>query len=622
MASMETDNGAYATFVLAVDDLGWTRHWLGRFRCDLLRVAVARTTDLLPQVKIRAIESKSASATDEIDTRLDVEPFQEGTKQVVATLDALWEVMFPAQPDNLIGGLRFASFVEHLASVALSDLHPFDRNDIAIVNAISQLSNGALGQDSIEMDAAVVVTQYRAAVSRRAARFDDVPGKDRTWAVTLVRAGSDELDALVGFDVGSVNVVVSQDAAPDETPPGAEVLAPREAETSDVPVSDDDYRQRFTDRDSPGSTEDQFRPAGRVATDADISLAANLYAACRQRSFPVEEPDSGNILVGPSLLAVPMALRAGAALRPIEAVLDDLAREVGVSSISVENDPIRPFHVRFLVERREREFPELPPAGAPMLGRDESYLGFFLGQTLEGENLLSFASDWPHMLIGGTTGSGKTTFIKSLLHQINSRDPAFVNVAIIDGKGEIDYLNVVDTALFTPQFPDVKLGHQEVNAVFEWLVDEEIPRRRNVILERARDNGAAPRAAKQQFVEAYELGRADPFPALIVFVDEFAEIMLAGGRGAQQFEHRVQQAAQTGRSVLVHVVLATQRPDASVIRGAIKTNLDARIALRVPTHHDSMTILGGAGAERLLGRGDLLFQAAGAPVVRLQGYRI
>ena len=73
------------------------------------------------------------------------------------------------------------------------------------------------------------------------------------------------------------------------------------------------------------------------------------------------------------------------------------------------------------------------------------------------------------------------------------------------------------------------LCHQEVNSVFEWLVEEEIPRRRNLILERARQSGGAPRAAKQQFIEAFASGEADPFPALVVFVDEFAEIMLAGG---------------------------------------------------------------------------------------------
>jgi len=621
-------NDAYATFVLAVDDLDWTRHWLGRLRCDLLSVSVARSAGQHPQVKIRAVESKSASAADEVEMRIDVEPFREGVAQVVATLDALRSVMFPAQPDNLISGLRFASFIEHLASVALSDLHPFKRNDIPIVKAISNLSDGTLCPDDVEMDGVVVVTQYRAAVSRDAMRFESVGGELRQWPVTLVRAGSDELDSLVGFDVGSVSLDPRTIAPAGEPEPeipaasaqeaGGEPAVPREPET--------DAEQEEAASTRPGEAETTVQEAVRVArvepTDQDIALSRDLYAACRQRSFPVEEPDPANVLVGPSLLAVSMALRAGAALRPIEAALDDLAREVGVSSISVENDPIRPFHVRFLVERREREFPELPPESAPMVSSDgDSYLGFHLGKTLEGKDFVSFASDWPHMLIGGTTGSGKTTFIKSLLRQINSRDPQFVKVAIIDGKGEIDYFNVVDSAFFAPQFPEVRLGHQEVNAVFEWLVEEEIPRRRDVILTRARQSGGAPQAAKQQFVDGWDRQKADPFPALVIFVDEFAEIMLAGGSGAQQFEQRVQQAAQTGRSVLVHIVLATQRPDATVVRGAIKTNLDARIALRVPTHHDSMTILGRAGAERLLGRGDLLLQGAGGPAVRLQGYR-
>lgn len=98
--------------------------------------------------------------------------------------------------------------------------------------------------------------------------------------------------------------------------------------------------------------------------------------------------------------------------------------------------------------------------------------------------------------------------------------------------------------------------------------------------------------------------------------------MLAGGDEAKRFEQRVQQITQTGRSSLVHLVLATQRPDANVVRGAIKANLDARVALRLPTHHDSTTVLGRKGAERLLGSGDLVFQSAGQSPTRLQGYRV
>ena len=119
----------------------------------------------------------------------------------------------------------------------------------------------------------------------------------------------------------------------------------------------------------------------------------------------------------------------------------------------------------------------------------------------------------------------------------------------------------------------------------------------------------------------HEKGDGSELPFLFIVIDEFAEIMLSDRATATVFEQRVQQATQTGRSVMVHVVLATQRPDARVVRGGIKANLDARIALRLPTHHDSMTILGHGGAERLLGRGDLIFQAAGGPALRLQGYQ-
>ncbi len=110
------------------------------------------------------------------------------------------------------------------------------------------------------------------------------------------------------------------------------------------------------------------------------------------------------------------------------------------------------------------------------------------------------------------------------------------------------------------------------------------------------------------------------FPPLVVVVDEFAELMLAGGSTSADFETNVQRVTQTGRSLLVHVVLATQVPTVKVVSGMIKANLDARLALALPTFHDSMTILGAKGAEDLLGRGDLLFRRSGQPTLRLQAY--
>src|SRR5206468_3553397 len=165
--------------------------------------------------------------------------------------------------------------------------------------------------------------------------------------------------------------------------------------------------------------------------DTHAEIARSLYFACRHRGFPVDEPDLKAIVVGSSLIAIPMALRAGASIRPIEASVDDLAREVGVPSVSVENDP-RPFHVRFLVGRRDREFPQLPTQAAPLVEPEsQSYLGLYLGRTIEGQDFASFVSSWPHMLIAGTTGSGKTTFLRSMLRQLTSFDPTFLQLAVV-----------------------------------------------------------------------------------------------------------------------------------------------------------------------------------------------
>lgn len=610
MSDGQSSSSAYATFVLAVDDLEWTKHWLGRPRCDQLIVSIARREDVFPKIKIRAVESKTTASVEPVELVQSAEPFAEGIEQVVATLEALWTVLSPAGPDPLVEDLRFSSFIEHLASVALSQLHPLlapDSEGLYLLKMISEFSLRNLTQEAIVLDGAVVCTQHRAAIAGSAARHE-VAGESRNWPMSLVRCGTVQIDVLLGPTVAELMTKAPEAKEAEEPEPSREEAPVRVAE---VP--------------SEAEARVIHPPTGVVTVESEApQLARDLYLACRQRAFPVEEPDPEKVVLGPALLSVSMALKAGASIKPIESTVEDLAREVGVASVSVENDPDRPFHVRFLVARRHRQFPPLPEAVPPLVeAESQSYLGLYLGQTLGGHDFRSFVSSWPNMLVGGTTGSGKTTFVRSLLRQVGRMNTDLVDVVIVDGKGEVDYLNLLPSECFAPRFPEVVLGHQKVLGVFRWVVGEEIPARRKVVLERAKATpGERPRSARELFATAAKDNRVDPFPALIVVVDEFAEIMLAGGTAAQEFEQRVQQVTQVGRSVLVHLILATQRPDASVVRGAIKANLDARVALRLPTHHDSMTVLGGKGAERLLGRGDLIFQAAGQPAVRLQGYNV
>ncbi len=347
-----------------------------------------------------------------------------------------------------------------------------------------------------------------------------------------------------------------------------------------------------------------------------------LEAACRLRGFRIGDMAAAHVREGPTLMIVSVELAAGESLRPIEGAAKDIARELGVTSISVENDPTRPYHVRFLVPRVERQFPAIPSLPlAPFDEVSQQYLQLWLGAEIDGTPYVSAISEWPHLLVAGTTGSGKTTFMKSLLAQLDRREPGTFQVAIVDGKGEYDYLDFVQGVHFTPRFPEVLLGHDKATEVLRWLVEEEVESRRKLLTAYFRSNPHAPRSPKQAYIEAKVDGRAFPIQPIVVFVDEFAEIMLAAGQGASEFERLVQRMVQAGRSALVHLILATQRPDANVLPGAIKANLPSRVALALPTHHDSMTVLGSAGAEDLLGRGDLLFEPSSGGRVRLQGYR-
>ena len=501
--------------------------------------------------------------------------------------------------------LRFAAFIEHLASVALSDLYPLEPGDQIAMAVLKTISDFSLTRrlEGIELDGVAVCTQYRAASPRKVVETE-IAGEERAWTIYMVRAGTGEVDSLLGS--GITDLVI--DLEPEEEGP---------------PVDE----QPGDGLGEGGEPDESARLTAEIVELTGSSDAANastdLFLACRHRGFHVGRPDPRFVVVGPSLISISMELQAGASIRPIEQATEDLAREVGVPSISVENDPDHPFHVRFLLARQDRVFPGLPSVAAPLCDLEsQSYLGFFLGETLTGENFQSWLSAWPHMLVAGTTGSGKTTFLRSLLRQIGAMPTEAIQVAIVDGKGEIDYFNVLEAGYFAPEFPEVLLGHTHALDVLEWVVNAEIPRRRALIVERARATPEGrPPSAREVFTNSLSGTREAPFPALTVFIDEFAEIMLAGrGGNAKRFEQLVQQITQVGRSVLVHLVLATQRPDSVVVAGGIKANLDARVALRLPTHHDSMTILGGKGAETLLGRGDFIFRSAGQAAVRLQGY--
>jgi S-DNA-T family DNA segregation ATPase FtsK/SpoIIIE len=266
--------------------------------------------------------------------------------------------------------------------------------------------------------------------------------------------------------------------------------------------------------------------------------------------------------------------------------------------------------------------------------KSKARLGLCLGKTIGGEPVIVDLARMPHLLVAGTTGSGKSvsinTMILSLLYRLTPDDcrlimidPKMLELSTYDGIPH----------LLTPVVTDPK---QAVIAL-KWTVREREDRYRkmsklgvrnidgyNARLAQASDKGETLTRTVQtgfdqhtgEAVYEQEELSLDPMPYIVVIIDEMADLMMVAGK---DIEGAVQRLAQMARAAGIHVVMATQRPSVDVITGTIKANFPTRVSFQVTSKIDSRTILGEQGAEQLLGQGDMLYMAGGGRIQRVHG---
>ena len=235
-----------------------------------------------------------------------------------------------------------------------------------------------------------------------------------------------------------------------------------------------------------------------------------------------------------------------------------------------------------------------------------SPLSVWLGKDISGNAVWTDLARMPHLLIAGTTGSGKSGCINTLLTSILLRStPDEVRMILIDPKRiELNYYESIPH-LLTPVVSNPK----EASAVLQNVVAEMERRYERLSIIRARNLPEANRAFKARGEE--------PLPYLLVVIDELADLMMVS---PQAVEDAIIRLAQKSRAVGIHLVLATQRPSVDVITGMIKANVPSRIAFAVSSQTDSRVILDTSGAESLLGQGDMLFKPLGTSrMQRVQG---
>ena len=313
-----------------------------------------------------------------------------------------------------------------------------------------------------------------------------------------------------------------------------------------------------------------------------------------------------NISVGPVITRFEVQPAQGVRVNRITSLSNDIALALAAPRVRIEA-PIPgkaaigieiPNKATAMVRLREvLDTREFASANSP--------LTFALGKDIAGKPVYADLEKMPHMLIAGATGSGKSVCINSIiLSTIYKSSPEEVRMILIDPK-------VVELSIFAPVphlYCPVVTDPKKAAGVLKWACNEMDQRYMRMSKMNARD------------LARYNSLQEDPankMPRLVIIIDELADLMIVS---AKDVEESIARLAQLGRACGIHLIVATQRPSVDVITGLIKTNIPSRIAFAVSSLTDSRVILDCAGAEKLLGHGDMLFHPNGAAKpIRAQG---
>jgi S-DNA-T family DNA segregation ATPase FtsK/SpoIIIE len=412
---------------------------------------------------------------------------------------------------------------------------------------------------------------------------------------------------------------------PDEPPARAQprqapVVARKRGEaTAPLPLPDAEPAKASSPRKQgaytlpPSSLLDAPKAERKIDERELMDAARQLEEKCRE--FAVEG-QVAQIHPGPVVTTFEFKPEAGVKYSKITGLSDDLCLAMQAESVLIDRIPGKST-VGIQIPNLNREPISLRELlDADIYQRSPSKLTLALGKTIHGEPYIADLATMPHLLIAGSTGTGKSVGLNSMLTSILYRaTPDDVRMIMIDPKRlELGMYEEIPH-LMTPVVVDPK---KAANAL-RWAVREMEERYKTLASEGVRNIEQYNRNIRSAIAEggsaADDLPR--PLPFIVVVIDELADLMMVA---SNEVEESICRLAQMARAVGIHLILATQRPSVDVITGLIKANLPSRISFRVSSKTDSRTILDSNGAEQLLGKGDMLFlPPASSRCIRLHG---
>ena len=343
-----------------------------------------------------------------------------------------------------------------------------------------------------------------------------------------------------------------------------------------------------------GTSDTELRARGQllVSTLKDFGISTRL----------------SDITSGPAVTRYELEPSAGVKISRITGLADDIALRLATTGVRIEAPIPNKAAVGIEVPNKARRVVGLRSLlDTPEFRGAKGKLSVALGQDIEGHIVLADLAKMPHLLIAGTTGSGKSVCTNSMIQSVLFRaTPDEVKMILIDPKKvEFDIYNGIPH-LLVPVVTDPR----KAAGALSWAVNEMLKRYQMFADTKVRDIGGYNDLARRK-------GEFKPLPLILIVIDELADLMMAA---ANEVEDSICRLAQMARAAGMHMVIATQRPSVDVITGLIKANIPSRLALTVASAVDSRTILDAGGAEKLLGYGDMLFMPVGqSKPLRVQG---
>src|SRR5438093_2307431 len=413
--------------------------------------------------------------------------------------------------------------------------------------------------------------------------------------------------------------------AADQTPaalsgrPAPPVVARRKPETTELPLAEPEpvkapsARRHGSYTLPPPTLLDAPKAEHKIDERELMEAARQLEEKCRE--FAVEG-QVAQIHPGPVVTTFEFKPDAGVKYSKITGLADDLCLAMQAESVLIDRIPGKST-VGIQIPNPNREAISLRELlESDTYQKSPSKLTLALGKTIHGGPYVTDLATMPHLLIAGSTGTGKSVGLNSMLTSILYRaTPEDVRLIMIDPKRlELGMYEEIPH-LLTPVVVDPK---KAANAL-RWAVREMEERYKTLAAEGVRNIEQYNRNIRLVLEETggKDADAPNPRPFGVVVIDELADLVLVA---IHEVEESIARLAQMARAVGIHLLLATQRPSVDVITGLIKANLPSRISFRVQSKTDSRTILDGNGAEQLLGRGDMLFMPPGSSrVIRLHG---